>query len=197
MNSFMRLKGEPMNKNLYQKIYDIMNETKALPKDMSIAGQYKAISEAVVLNEIKPLLKKHRVIIFPIDVTSKQEGKLTMLETRFKIVDVESGESEVLAAPGNGADPQDKGSGKAWTYAYKALLQKTFMLFSGEDTDNTHSDEITKTVEKDSKKLNSLVDAFNGMTKERQDAALKHYKVKDVTDIPASIWDQATAMMLK
>lgn len=174
-----------------------MDETKALPKDMSVAGQYKAISEAVVLNEIKPLLKKHKVIIFPVDVVSQQEGKLTMLETRFKIVDVESGESEVLAAPGNGADPQDKGSGKAWTYAYKALLQKTFMLFSGEDTDNTHSDEITKTVENDSKKLNSLVDAFNGMTKERQDAALKHYKVKDIVELPVDLWSKATQMMLK
>ena len=33
---------------------------------------------------------------------------------------------------------------KAMTYAYKALIQKTFCLFSGEDTDNTHSDDITK-----------------------------------------------------
>lgn len=184
-------------KNLYKKIYDIMDETKALPKDMSVAGQYKAISEAVVLNEIKPLLKKHRVIIFPVDVTSKQEGKLTVLETKFKIVDIDSGESEILAAPGNGADPQDKGSGKAWTYAYKALLQKTFMLFSGEDTDNTHSDEITKAVEKNDKKLSALVDAFNAMTPERQQAALKHYKVKDITEISPTIWSKATEMMLK
>ena len=29
--------------NLYQKMYDLMNETKALEKDMSVANQYKAV----------------------------------------------------------------------------------------------------------------------------------------------------------
>ena len=68
--------------SIYKKIYDIMCETKALPKDMSVAGQYKAISEAVVLNEMKPLLKKYSLVLLPTGVTAKQEGKLTVLETR-------------------------------------------------------------------------------------------------------------------
>lgn len=128
---------------LYEKIYNVMAESSALEKDMSVGGQYKAISEKMVLNEIKPLLKKHKLILIPIDVDVQQKDKLTVISAKYKIIDIETGESEILATIGNGADSQDKGSGKAWTYAYKCLIQKTFCLFSGEDTDNEHSDDIT------------------------------------------------------
>lgn len=151
------------NLKLYKKIFDVMNETSSLEKEMTVGkGQnaYRAISEAAVLNEIKPLLKKHKLILFPVESnieehstqypdqydSSKTKTRLiSQIVAKYKIVDIESGEFEILATVGNGADPQDKGSGKAWTYAYKALLQKTFMLFSGEDTDNTHSDEVMPT----------------------------------------------------
>ena len=142
---------------LYSKMLAIMEDSEALSKDMQVGGGsfgYKAVSEATVLNLIKPLLKKHKVVIFPTSVQSEErhdthmtkKGETTRLMTcinvQWKIVDTESGESDTLASIGNGADTQDKGSGKAFTYAYKAMLQKTFCLFSGEDTDNTHSKDM-------------------------------------------------------
>jgi hypothetical protein len=143
---------------LHEKMYQIMCESESLKKDMQVGEtgksySYKAISEATVLNLIKPLFKTHKLIIFPVgvDINELDTRKMTQLKTKWKLVDIESGEFELLEAPGNGADSQDKGSGKAWTYAYKAVLQKTFMLFSGEDTDNTHSDEIGKSEEEPKK----------------------------------------------
>ena len=68
---------------------------------------------------------------------------ITELKVFYKLVDIESGEFEILVGFGNGADPQDKGAGKSFTYSFKNMLSKTFMLFSGEDTDNTHSDDIS------------------------------------------------------
>ena len=185
------------NKNLYQKLYDIMCDTKALAKDMMVGGQYKAISEATVLNEMKPLLKKHRVIMFPVEVNTRQDGKLTMLEAKFKIVDIDTGQFEIVATAGNGADSLDKGSSKSLTYSYKALFQKMFMLFSGEDTDNTHSDELTQTIEKDQKKLNTLVDLFGELPEKTQKAVLTRYKVKDIVDLPVDLWDKAITGMSK
>lgn len=144
--------------SLYEKMYQIMCESEALEKSMTVGfgnNSYKAISEASVLNGVKPLLKKHKLILFPVkasivehvDTFPNSKGEtssrlMSQVSAQYKIVDVETGESETLETVGNGSDPQDKGSGKAWTYAYKALLQKTFMLFSGEDTDNEHSDDI-------------------------------------------------------
>lgn len=144
--------------SLYEKIYKVMCESEALEKSMTVgfgSNSYKAISEASVLNGVKPLLKKHKLILFPVkasivehvDTFPNSKGEtssrlMSQVAAQYRIVDVETGESEILETVGNGSDPQDKGSGKAWTYAYKALLQKTFMLFSGEDTDNEHSDDI-------------------------------------------------------
>jgi hypothetical protein len=136
-----------------------MNDSEGLDKEMVVGSgsfSYKAISEAAVLNLIKPLLKKHGLVLFPIETKITEsfqefEGKygtsqrfMSCLHAKYKIVDIDTGEFEILETVGYGADSQDKGSGKAMTYAYKALLQKTFMLFSGEDTDNEHSDDITK-----------------------------------------------------
>lgn len=147
--------------SLYEKMYQVMCETEGLEKNLEVGtgnSKYKAVGEAEVLNMMKPLFKKHKLIIFPVDgditeqnstFETEYQGKITtktrnvtQLKVKFKIVDVETGESEHLMSFGNGADSQDKGSGKAFTYAFKAVLSKSFMLFSGEDTDNEHSDDL-------------------------------------------------------
>ena len=151
------------NLKLYEKIYLVMCDSEAIEKTMTVGSgnnSYKAVSEAAMLNLVKPLFKKHKLIVFPIEGdikdnamtwektdtykgTVKQDLRaITELKVMYKIVDIESGESEILVGFGNGADPQDKGAGKAFTYSFKNMLSKTFMLFSGEDTDNTHSDDI-------------------------------------------------------
>jgi len=147
---------------LYEKLYNVMCDTEEIKKDLVVGSgnnSYKAIGEKEVLNMIKPLFKKYKLIIFPIDgeiteqnsiydttykneVTTKTRN-VTQLKVKYKIVDIETGESEIIVGFGNGADSQDKGSGKAFTYSFKVALSKTFMLFSGEDTDNTHSDDIS------------------------------------------------------
>lgn len=147
-----------MDAKLAMKIYNVMSETVGLEKDTVVGkgtkGEYKAVGEAAVLNMIKPLLVKHKLIIIPVDgeitenvnnviAYGKESSRIiTQLKTFYKIIDAETGESTTIVGFGNGADSQDKGSGKAFTYAYKTALSKTFMLFSGEDTDNHHSDEI-------------------------------------------------------
>jgi len=147
--------------SLYEKLYQVMCDTEEIKKDLVVGSgnnSYKAIGEKEVLNMIKPLFKKYKLIIFPIDgeiteqnstfestykneVTTKTRN-VTQLKVKYKIVDIETGENEIIVGFGNGADSQDKGSGKAFTYSFKVALSKTFMLFSGEDTDNTHSDDI-------------------------------------------------------
>lgn len=142
-----------------------MVETESIEKSMTVGegkNSYKAVSEKDMLNMVKPLLKKHKLVFIPIDGEtaenvmtyetydsySKQNvmkmRAVTTLKAKWRLADVESGEYIDVVGFGNGADPQDKGAGKAFTYAYKAMLAKTFMIFSGEDTDNTHSDDVSK-----------------------------------------------------
>lgn len=138
-----------------------MSEIGSIEKNMVVGtgnSKYKAVSEAEVLGKVKPLLEKHKLIVFPVNSTMQFEGKtweetyrdelqykkrfVTHLVVTYKIVCVDTGESIEICGVGSGADSQDKGAGQAFTYSFKNALCKTFMMFSGEDTDNTHSDDI-------------------------------------------------------
>ena len=149
--------------NLWQKIHAVMTESESLEKSLVVGegrNSYKAVGEAEVLNNLKPLLKKHKLICLPVDgeitevsgtteteyngVKKVTARNIAQLKCYFKLIDIETGESVQIVGFGFGADSQDKGSGKAFTYAYKTALSKSFMLFSGEDTDNEHSDSINK-----------------------------------------------------
>ena len=158
--------------NLYEKMFAVMNESEAVEKTMTVGSgknAYKAVSEAAMLNMVKPLLKKHKLIIFPIDGTIQDhtmvwdktnfDGKtekslraMTELKVTYRIMDTESKEFQDVVGFGNGSDPQDKGAGKAFTYSLKNALSKSFMLFSGEDTDNEHSDDIGRKPQNDQQK---------------------------------------------
>jgi len=78
----------------------------------------------------------------PKPMKSKQ-SIFTTVSTKYMLLH-ESGQSIELAGYGHGVDPQDKGAGKATTYALKNCLLLTFLTPVGKmpDTDITHSNEI-------------------------------------------------------
>jgi hypothetical protein len=90
---------------------------------------------------------KHGLVIMPCDMEMQTEktGKylLTKLVAEYKIVDVESGESELICTVGQGMDSGDKGAGKAMTYAYKYAQRELFMIPTGDDPDHTSIEELT------------------------------------------------------
>jgi len=154
-----------MDSKLAMKIYRVMCDVPSLEKDMVVGkgtkGEYKAIGEKTVLNAVKPLFIREKLIIFPsktetvevtetyVDGYGKNKLKsMTQSNMTYTLVDAETGESIDIEVTGNGADTQDKGSGKAATYAFKTALSKTFMMFTGDDTDNDHSDDTTKKFDK-------------------------------------------------
>lgn len=130
---------------LYQKISKVMQDVDYLQKDDQVAfnnTKYKAISEEKVTSTVRESLIKNGLIIFPFEQQHKREGTLSTVDVKYKIVDTETGEFEVLVSSGTGADTQDKGVGKAMTYAYKYLLLRTFAIPTGEDPDKTSSAEL-------------------------------------------------------
>jgi hypothetical protein len=171
--------------NIYEKWQAMMDETGAIERDTEVGfghNKYSAVGEKAVLNMVKPLLKKYKLIVFPVDVKAKEmvdtiitaKGEATRAVTQvivtWQIVDTESTEKMEMMSIGNGADSQDKGTGKAMTYAYKVLFQKSLMLFSGEDTDHTHSDKITDDAE--SKTVEAFeVDIIRSYIKKTPDAS--------------------------
>lgn len=137
--------SEPKVLNLYQKISAVMKDVAYLSKDDSIefkSTKYKAISEEKVTSAVREALIRHGLVIIPIEQAHSRADTLTTVDVKYKIVDVDTGQSEVLASSGTGADTQDKGVGKAMTYSYKYLLLRTFAIPTGEDPDKISSAEL-------------------------------------------------------
>ena len=137
--------SETVAKNIYQKISQVMKDVEYLSKDSKIAfgtTNYKAISEEKVTSTLRESLIKNGLVIIPIEQTAGRNGNVSTVNTKYKIIDIDTGQFEILASSGEGADTQDKGVGKAMTYAYKYMLLRTFAIPTGEDPDKVSSTEL-------------------------------------------------------
>lgn len=130
---------------LYQKMLNVYKAVDYLQKDDQVKfGQtsYKAISEEKVTSTVRAALVENGLIVYPIEQEHKKEGNLSMVDVKYKLVDTETGEYEIIVSSGTGADTQDKGVGKAMTYAFKYLFLRTFAIPTGEDPDKVSSAEL-------------------------------------------------------
>lgn len=155
--------------NLAKAIIAVMQEVKGIEKSMTIgtgSNAYKGVPDQEVKKIIGEAMAKNGLCILPISVKPNvridrwdaldYNGKPTQKQSVFTDVTTEylllhtSGESQVLSGYGHGIDSQDKGAGKASTYALKYVLLYTFLVPTGkiDDADNTHSDSIETPIKK-------------------------------------------------
>lgn len=131
--------------NIYQKILAIMQEVQYLNKDDHVqykTTNYKALSEEKVTTIMRDKLIKYNLVVFPVEQTATRHGDITHVDVKYRMVDTDSLESIEIVSCGDGADTQDKGSGKAMTYSYKYMWLRTFALPTGEDPDKISSEEL-------------------------------------------------------
>lgn len=149
-------------KEITKAILAVMNEVRSIDKTANVgAGQssYKGVSDKVVKEVLQPAMVKNGLAIVPTSVeakatverweetynnqTKQKQSILTEVTTKYLLIH-SSGESIELAGYGQGVDSQDKGAGKATTYALKYALLYTFLIPTGtiDDADDTHSDDI-------------------------------------------------------
>lgn len=149
-------------KNLTKAILAVSKEVTAIEKSMQVGtggASYKAVSDSLVRNTLRPHMEKQGLVILPVSVSAKtqvdrweeqgqyaksRQSVFTEANTKYLLVHSESGESVEIAGYGHGVDSQDKGAGKATTYALKNALLDLFLITKGEDfdTDATHSEDI-------------------------------------------------------
>lgn len=156
-------------KNITKAILAVSEKVTAIEKSMSVGtgnSSYKAVSDSLVRNTLRPEMIKQGLVILPINVDAKtrvdrweevdsysketpkamksKQSIFTETITKYLLVHQESGESIELSGYGHGVDSQDKGAGKATTYALKNTLLDLFLITKGEDfdTDATHSSDM-------------------------------------------------------
>lgn len=205
--------------NIFQKINKVMNDVKYLMKDDKVVtnaktgASYKAISEEKVTSELRKAMIKHGIVIIPIEMITKREdetlkdfqgndkvNRITTVETKYRIQNIDDKDDYIIAvSAGTGVDTQDKGVGKAMTYAYKYLLLRTFAIPTGEDADQISSEvyssqfqtQKTKITEAEESELRIRIKESNVPTA-RVVNVLNEYGYKTLQEIEESKYVEVT-----
>ena len=132
--------------NIYQKMLEVMKGVSYLSKDDKVEfknTKYKAISDEKVTSTVREKLIEQGLVIFPVAQAHRREGTLSIVDVTYRIVNTENPDEHIdVVSSGSGADTQDKGVGKAMTYAYKYMMLRTFAIPTGEDPDKISSAQL-------------------------------------------------------
>lgn len=149
-------------KTVYEKILAVMGSVNYLNKDGFVeTGKgkgYKALTDEKVLGAVRPALVAAGLVILPVKMEqqrtdeqvkaydgSTKTNRITDVSVTYRIINVEDPKDYVeVVSAGTGVDTQDKGIGKAMTYAKKYAILNSFLIPSGEDTDQISSDKYTE-----------------------------------------------------
>ena len=164
--------------NVFQRISKVMSDVEYLAKDDMVVTNtktgagYKAISEEKVTNEVRKALIKYGLVIIPVEMKVDREdevlkdyqgnekvNRITTADVIYRIQNIDDKDDYIMAvSSGTGVDTQDKGIGKAMTYAYKYLLLRTFAIPTGEDTDKISSNVYSEQFAPKKAKINAVTE---------------------------------------
>jgi len=152
-------------KNIAVAIIEVMKSVKGMEKNSKVGGESKNAYNGTKDQDVKEVFNKHLsengLCMLPIDIEEstqvdrweevdqwskatpkamkQKQSIFTKVKTKYLLLHT-SGESIEIAGYGHGVDPQDKGAGKATTYAMKNALLYAFITPVGkmDDTETTH-----------------------------------------------------------
>jgi hypothetical protein len=129
---------------LLQRINAVQQEVDYIQKEKKQGMRYSIVSHDAVTAKTRPLLVKHGVVYYPISITSEQVGNRTQMHMVVRFVSVDDAADFMdVHSVGYGIDDQDKGPGKAESYAVKYALLKALGLETGDDPE-LDQDEVHK-----------------------------------------------------
>lgn len=149
-------------KNISKAIIEVMKSVKGMEKNSKVGtgnSSYDGTKDQDVKEVFNEVMAKNGLCILPINIeeetsvdrweetnqygTKQKQSVFTKAKVKYLLLH-ESGESIELMGYGHGVDTQDKGAGKATTYALKNCLLYSFLTPVGkiDDTDLTHSNDI-------------------------------------------------------
>jgi len=152
--------------NLAKAILCVMKDVKGIDKTLTVGSgnsSYKGVPDQEVKKILGESMAKNGLCVLPIEIDEQtqidrweevdtyskeipkpmkqKQSVFTKVKTKYLLLH-ESGESQVIVGYGHGVDSQDKGAGKATTYALKYAMLYSFFVPTGkiDDTDTDHSD---------------------------------------------------------
>jgi hypothetical protein len=130
--------------NVHQRLAAVMAEVTYIQKERKQGMNYTIVSHDAVTAKVRPVLLKHGIVYYPVRCEYSHNGNRAECAMTVRFVNVDQ-PTDFFDVPtfGYGVDPQDKGPGKAMSYAVKYALLKALGLETGDDPD-TESAEFTR-----------------------------------------------------
>ena len=193
--------------NIFQRINLVMQEVGHLEKDGQTTiktkegkrvGSYGYISHDAVTAHVRKSFIKHGIVVQPSVAHSEFNGNQARLTVQIDFINIDDPKDFItITTLGCGNDNQDKGPGKAFSYAVKYAYLKLLMLNSADDIEadnvdhdpNDHRQSATKAAQDESIRAReaaatTLKAAIDGAKSREELKNIKKTNKTTVEDLP-------------
>jgi hypothetical protein len=178
--------GSTKKLNIYQRLAKIMQDVGTISKSQSKDDgiPYKFVTHDSVTSAVRPHLIKYGVVVAPTVYKHSRDGNFTHVEMMVDFVNIDDPEDVLsVRSDGYGIDKQDKGIGKAVSYAVKTAVLKVLFLETGEAEDNENYDIDREPGEKATGKSKNKTNGKTNQVSAVSDIDEKLKKAKDKKDL--------------
>ena len=151
------------SRNIYERLHAALQEINTVVKTKSGGMPFKTVSHDDVLDAVKQPLLQHGVIVFPSDIECSQDGNRFQCIMKLRFQNIHDKEDYIIVpSAGQGIGNDDKGPGKAMSYAFKYGLLKTLLIKTGDDADNEHTEgkHVSKEAEAALRRVKMQIDSI-------------------------------------
>jgi hypothetical protein len=152
-------------KNIQQRVLAVMEAVPYVQKVQRKTGmQYTFVNRDAVISKLRVAMIQHGIVYFPSLEAYNIDGNRITVQVAHTYANADDrADCIVFANVAYGIDPQDKGPGKAMTYAEKMAHLKLFMIEAGDEDECERYDEPQKpaTATKQPKATQPKADAVN------------------------------------
>lgn len=124
------------NKNVHQRLAKAMESVDYIQKEKKSGMNYTIVSHDAVTAKVRPVLLANGIVYYPVRCEHIHNGNRAECSMTVRFANIDN-PSDFIDVPtfGYGIDTQDKGPGKAMSYAVKYALLKALGLETGDDPD--------------------------------------------------------------
>ena len=127
--------------NIHQRLAQAMKAVSYIQKDRKPGMNYTIVSHDAVTAKVRPALLDAGIVYYPVRCDHQHSGNRAECSMTVRFVNIDAPD-DFFDVPtfGYGIDSQDKGPGKAMSYAVKYALLKALGLETGDDPDTESVD---------------------------------------------------------
>lgn len=128
--------------NIHQRLYGVMGDVSYIQKEAKkVNNQYKFAGHDAVTKASREAFLKWGVLCLPQNIKRVIDGNRTEMDMNLMFINIDKPDDFVkVPTAGYGIDSQDKGVGKAYSYAVKYGLLKALSLETGDDPERDNVD---------------------------------------------------------